>query len=54
MSNARQETYAHRNNSGLFAGLFYYSEQRTNDEKINEIQKIPTEICAREAAEFCS
>jgi len=29
----RQETYAHRNNSGLFVGLFYYPEQRINDEK---------------------
>lgn len=33
MSDASQETYAHRNNSGLFAGLFYYPDQRTNDEK---------------------
>jgi hypothetical protein len=29
----RQETYANRNNSGLFVGLFYYTEQRMNDEK---------------------
>jgi hypothetical protein len=33
MSDASQETYAHRNNSGLFAGLFYNPKQLTNDEK---------------------
>jgi hypothetical protein len=26
MSDGRQETYARRNNSGLFAGLFYYPD----------------------------
>jgi hypothetical protein len=32
-SDARPETYAHLNNSGLLAGLSYYPEQQTNDEK---------------------